>query len=147
MLKKAGIVVLGAAAGMGVLAPAAFAGEAPSHDGHSKSWDRDDDHGHHRGHHHGHDRDRDRDRDCGDVADARGSKGLVNAPNLLANADVSRLNILASDDSVNFGGSCRGGGDVADARGSSGLVNAPNLLANPDVSRLNVLASDDSVNF
>jgi ABC-type Zn2+ transport system substrate-binding protein/surface adhesin len=103
MLKKAGIVVLGAAAGMGVLAPAAFAGEAP-HEGHSKSWDHDKDHGHHHGHGHDRDKDRDRDRDrgCGDVADARGSSGLVNAPNALSNADISRLNILASDESVNF---------------------------------------------
>jgi ABC-type Zn2+ transport system substrate-binding protein/surface adhesin len=103
MLKKAGIVVLGAAAGMGVLAPAAFAGEAP-HEGHSKSWDHDHGKRHHHGHDHDRDKDRDRDRDrgCGDVADARGSSGLVNAPNLLANADISRLNVLSSDESVNF---------------------------------------------
>lgn len=62
LLKKAGMIVLGTAAGVAALSGTAFAGEAsatPSHD-HDHSWDRDHGHGH------GHDRDRDRDRDRGD---------------------------------------------------------------------------------
>ena len=55
LLKKAGMVVLGAAAGVAALSGTAFAGEAPSSSGHDHSWDRDHGHGHH---HHG-DRDRD----------------------------------------------------------------------------------------
>ena len=60
LLKKAGMIVLGTAAGVAALSGTAFAGEAsatPSSHDHGHSWDRD--HGH--GHNHG-----DRDRDRGD---------------------------------------------------------------------------------
>ncbi|MEJ2867453.1 hypothetical protein WCD74_06730 [Actinomycetospora sp. OC33-EN08] len=56
LVKKAGMVVLGAAAGVAALSGTAFAGEAQASTGHGHSWDRGHDH------HHG-DRDNDRDRD------------------------------------------------------------------------------------
>lgn len=57
LLKKAGTVVVGAAAGMLALSGAAFAGEAPCHTGGSTDSGHSRDHGHsghhHSGHHHG----------------------------------------------------------------------------------------------
>ncbi|WP_433783164.1 hypothetical protein ACQPX6_24545 [Actinomycetospora sp. CA-101289] len=153
MLKKAGIVVLGAAAGMLSLAPLASAGEASHGGGH------DNDHGHHGEH----DRDRGHGHrgggDCGDFALSQGDS-LVNASNLLANADVEDIAILGSnsgddddcggggrghgrDGGHGHGGGHRGGGDgdTAVSQGNS-LINASNLLANADVSDIAVLGSN-----
>jgi hypothetical protein len=58
LLKKAGMVVLAAGAGMVALTPAAFAGDyqglSSSSDNGGNSWDHDGDHGKHHGHEHGH---------------------------------------------------------------------------------------------
>ena len=57
LLKKAGMVVLAAGAGMVALTPAAFAGNMPdasSSDNGGNSWDNGGDHGKHHGHDHGH---------------------------------------------------------------------------------------------
>lgn len=57
LLKKAGMVVLAAGAGMVALTPAAFAGTMPdasSSDNGATSWDNGGDHGKHHGHDHGH---------------------------------------------------------------------------------------------
>ncbi|GAA4819303.1 hypothetical protein GCM10023201_00710 [Actinomycetospora corticicola] len=60
LLKKAGMIVLGTAAGVAALSGTAFAGDMPSSTGHDHSWDRGHDHGHHHG-------DRDRDNDRGNI--------------------------------------------------------------------------------
>ncbi|WP_433801813.1 hypothetical protein [Actinomycetospora sp. CA-084318] len=60
LLKKAGMVVIGAAAGVAALSGTAFAGEAPCDHG----SDRGVEGSHHHGHHHG---DRDRDNDRGNI--------------------------------------------------------------------------------
>jgi hypothetical protein len=157
MLKKAGIVVLGATAGMLSLAPLASAGEA-SHGGHD----------HDRGHHGEHDRDPHRGGgDCDKIAYSRGDS-LVNLSNVLANADVQDVNVASIDGGGNEG--CggddddrdgrhghrhhdddhdgdrgdrggRGGDRVAISEGDS-LVNASNLLANPTLEDINVLSLD-----
>jgi hypothetical protein len=150
MLKKAGMVVLGATAGMLSLAPLANAGEATQHDGgHGQ-------HGEHGEHHdggHGHGRG-----DCGDVAFSQGDR-LLSLDNIASNASISHVNVLAQDNSR--GGGCddgdrggrgghghghgrgEGGGDVAFSQGNR-LISADNLLANADVSHVNVLATDNS---
>jgi hypothetical protein len=155
MLKKAGMVVLGATAGMLSLAPLANAGEAP-------------DGGHHDGGHHGHqwDHDGDHDRggrgDCDKVAFSGGDR-LLSLDNIASNATISHVNVLARDNSR--GGDCgdhggHGGRDGRDGHGygdadrggdhkvafSSGdrLISADNLLANPDLSHVNILAEDNS---
>jgi hypothetical protein len=83
MLKKAGMVVLGATAGMLSLAPLASAGEAPSHGG---------DHGHH-GQHESHVG------DCGAsaVSGGQGNSGsqLIGANNVNVQAPINQLGILA----------------------------------------------------
>jgi hypothetical protein len=145
MLKKAGMVVLGATAGMLSLAPLASAGEMPAHDN-----------GGHHGEHHdgGHGRG-----DCSDVAFSQGDR-LISLDNIASNAEISHVNVLAQDNSR--GGDCDdrggregrgghgrdggggdGGGDVAFSQGNR-LISADNLLANADVSHVNVLASDNS---
>ncbi len=132
MLKKAGIVVLGATAGMISLAPLASAGEAPQHDGGN--------HGHGQHHDGGHDRDHDRG-GCDKFAGSAGDR-LISLDNVLSNADVSHVNVLAQDNSRD--GGCRGGGDSTAVSSGNRLISADNLLANADVSHLNVLASDNS---
>ena len=62
LLKKAGMIVLGTAAGVAALSGTAFAGEASA----TPSSQDQGHHGHGHGHGHGHDRDRDRG-DRGDV--------------------------------------------------------------------------------
>lgn len=135
MLKKAGIVVLGATAGMLSLAPLASAGETPQT-------------GHHHGHHQEHDRDGGGRGGCNEFAGSSGDR-LLSLDNVASNLDISRVNVLASDESVN-GGGCggggRGGNSTAISQGDR-LISADNLLANADVSRVNVLAKDASVNF
>lgn len=119
MLKKAGIVVLGATAGMISLAPLASAGEAPSHgDG--------DHHSHHEG-------------SCDKVAATQGDN-LIGLDNVASNLDLSHVNVLAKDNSQ--GGGCHG--NKAALSSGDSLISADNLLANADVSHVNVLASDNS---
>lgn len=129
MLKKAGIVVVGAAAGVMTMSGVAFAGDAPGHSSGSENH-----HGHHEGHH-------DSGR-CGDKLAASGGHNLVDLSNVASNLDLSHVNILASDDS--HGGGCHGHGDKAAVSGGHNLVDASNLLANADVSHVNVLAQDSS---
>jgi hypothetical protein len=92
MLKKAGMVVLGATAGMLSLAPLASAGEAHSHGG---------DHGH--GQHESHAG------DCGAsaVSGGQGNSGsqLIGANNVNVQAPINQLGVLADQD-----GDCGGGG-------------------------------------
>jgi hypothetical protein len=134
MLKKAGIVVLGATAGVMSLSGMAFAGEAHSDDSSSK-------------HHEHHDGDKGHDRDrggsCDKTAVSSGDR-LLSLDNVASNLDISRLNVLGKDDSINFGGECKG--DKTAVSQGDRLISADNLLANADVSRLNVLGKDGSVN-
>ncbi len=114
LLKKAGMVVLAAGAGMVALTPAAFAGDAPQgftseNGGHN--WDgdhhgdKDRDHGHrgHHGHwgHHG-SSDRDASSTCGnDVNQLNASKssGLINALNgSQIAAPINACSILDNND-------------------------------------------------
>lgn len=148
MLKKAGIVVLGAAAGMISLAPLASAGEAPQHN---------DDHGHSQDWHHG-------DRDRGGCDKFAGSAGdrLISLDNVASNADLTHVNVLGTDNSHDDG--CHGGGRDGGGRHGGGrdggghgrggdstavsagnrLISADNLLANANVSHVNVLGTDNS---
>lgn len=136
MLKKAGIVVLGATAGVMSLSGMAFAGESGS------SHDSDRDSSHHEG---------GRDRDgggCDNKIAASSGDRLLSLDNVASNLDLSRVNVLAQDESVNLQ-DCDGGSSGNKAALSQGdrLISADNLLANADISRLNVLASDESVNL
>jgi hypothetical protein len=155
MLKKAGIVVLGATAGMLSLAPLASAGEAPSHGG---------DHGNH-GHHHDDD-DGDRGHrggggDCDKTAISSGNR-LVSLDNLASNLDADNINVLSQDNSRDsdcdggrdghgHGGHGHGGHGGRDGGGdrtaiSSGdrLISADNILANASLDNINVLSTDNS---
>ncbi|GAA4908901.1 hypothetical protein EV188_104135 [Actinomycetospora succinea] len=151
MLKKAGMVVLGATAGMLSLAPLASAGEAPQHGG-----------GDHHGHHAGHDHDGDRGHggrgDCSKLAGSNGDR-LISLDNVASNATISDVDVLSRD--RDRGNDCDGdrghgrhghhgdrdrdgGGDrkVAFSNGDR-LISADNLLANADIRDINVLSSDD----
>ncbi|PVZ08649.1 hypothetical protein [Actinomycetospora cinnamomea] len=102
MLKKAGIVVLGATAGMISLAPLASAGEA-----------HDDDHDH-RGHSHS-------SSDCGASAVQRGQlntgdQGLLGINNTNIQAPINQLGVLSAYD--NDG--CDGDDDERGGRGGRG---------------------------
>ncbi|WP_433029338.1 hypothetical protein [Actinomycetospora sp. CA-053990] len=156
MLKKAGIVVLGATAGMLSLAPLASAGEAPSHGG---------DHGNH-GHHHDHDGDRGHrggGGDCDKTAISSGNR-LVSLDNLASNLDADNINVLSQDNSRDSDcgdGGGRGGHDGHDGHGHGGhgrdgggdrtaissgdrLISADNILANASLDNINVLSTDNS---
>jgi hypothetical protein len=157
MLKKAGIVVLGATAGMLSLAPLASAGEAPSHGG---------DHGNH-GHHHDDDGDRGHrggGGDCDKTAISSGNR-LVSLDNLASNLDADNINVLSQDNSRDsdcdsgrggrdghgHGGHGHGGHGDRDGGGdrtaiSSGdrLISADNILANASLDNINVLSTDNS---
>jgi hypothetical protein len=154
MLKKAGIVVLGATAGMLSLAPLASAGEAPSHGG---------DHGNH-GHHHDDDGDRGHrggGGDCDKTAISSGNR-LVSLDNLASNLDADNINVLSQDNSRDsdcdggrdghgHGGHGHGGHGGRDGGGdrtaiSSGdrLISADNILANASLDNINVLSTDNS---
>jgi hypothetical protein len=128
MLKKAGMVVLGATAGMLSLAPLANAGEAPSHGDHGQ-------HGHHSDH-----RDHGGRGDCDKLAYSEGDR-LVSLDNVASNLDASHINVLAADNSRDHG--CDGGDKAAVSQGNR-LISADNLLANADLSHVNVLAADNS---
>lgn len=130
MLKKAGIVVLGATAGVMSLSGMAFAGESE----HSS----DDSGSRHHEHH-----DKDRGGSCDKTAVSNGDR-LLSLDNVASNLDISRLNVLGKDDSINFGDECKG--DKTAVSQGDRLISADNLLANADVSRLNVLGKDGSVN-
>ncbi|MHC1563626.1 hypothetical protein ACR9E3_32135 [Actinomycetospora sp. C-140] len=136
MLKKAGMVVLGATAGMLSLAPLANAGEAPSHGG-------DHDNGGHHWQHDGHGHDGHGSRgDCDKTAISSGDR-LVSLDNVASNATISHVNVLAEDNSR--GGDCDGAGGRKTAISSGDrLISADNLLANPDLSHVNVLSRDNS---
>jgi len=153
MLKKAGMVVLGATAGMISLAPLASAGEAPQSGGHD-----------HHGHHAGHDHDGHRGHGGGDCSKFAGSNGdrLISLDNVASNATISDVNVLSRDrdgdrdcdgdrdrdrgrHGHHHGDRDRdGGGDrkVAFSNGDR-LISADNLLANADIRDINVLSSDD----
>ncbi|GLZ46801.1 hypothetical protein Acsp06_29860 [Actinomycetospora sp. NBRC 106375] len=151
MLKKAGMVVLGATAGMLSLAPLANAGEAPSHGDNG-------DHGHHWQHDgHGHDGHGGRG-DCDKFAGSAGDR-LVSLDNVASNATISHVNVLAEDNSRS--GDCDGDGGRDGRHGHRGdrdgdgdrkvafsagdrLISADNLLANADLSHVNVLSTDNS---
>ncbi|MDD7937703.1 hypothetical protein PHK61_04620 [Actinomycetospora lutea] len=150
MLKKAGMVVLGATAGMISLAPLASAGEDHQGGGH-------DHHGHHAGHDHG-----DRDGRGGDCSKFAGSNGdrLISLDNLASNATISDVNVLSRDrggdgdcggdrdrghgHGHHHGDRDRDGGDNRKVAFSNGdrLISADNLLANADIRDINVLSSD-----
>ena len=154
MLKKAGMVVLGATAGMLSLAPLASAGEAGHHDGGH--------HGQHESHSGG--------ADCGAsaVSGGQGNSGsqLIGANNINLQAPINQLGVLSRQDDDcgghhgdghrgghhgghghghgrDGGDDGDGGGDVAFSQGNR-LISADNLLANADVSHVNVLATDNS---
>lgn len=153
MLKKAGMVVLGATAGMLSLAPLASAGEAPSHGG---------DHGNH-GHHHDDDGDRGHrggGGDCDKTAISSGNR-LVSLDNLASNLDADNINVLSQDNSrdSDCGGGGRGGRDGHGHGGHGGhggggdrtaissgdrLISADNILANASLDNINVLSTDNS---
>ncbi|MDL5157437.1 hypothetical protein [Actinomycetospora termitidis] len=165
LLKKAGMVVIGAAAGVAALSGTAFAGDMPEKGGHDHSWDRD--HGH--GHHHGHDRDRDRDRgdndgnataiggDCANLGDQLIGVNCVNVQ-----APISQLGVLSTYNNDDDGRDGRagfghgrdgrdGGGDNdgnATARGGDqintgdqGLLGLNNVNIQAPISQLGVLST------
>jgi hypothetical protein len=157
MLKKAGIVVLGATAGMLSLAPLASAGEAPSHGG---------DHGNH-GHHHDDDGDRGHrggGGDCDKTAISSGNR-LVSLDNLASNLDADNINVLSQDNSRDSDcdgdrggrggrdghghgghghGGRDGGGDRTAISSGDRLISADNILANASLDNINVLSTDNS---
>ena len=157
MLKKAGIVVLGATAGMLSLAPLASAGEAPSHGG---------DHGNH-GHHHDDDGDRGHrggGGDCDKTAISSGNR-LVSLDNLASNLDADNINVLSQDNSRDSDcdgdrggrggrgghghgghghGGHDGGGDRTAISSGDRLISADNILANASLDNINVLSTDNS---
>ena len=153
MLKKAGIVVLGATAGMLSLAPLASAGEAPSHD-------RGHDHGSH-GHHDDGDRGhRGGGGDCDKTAISSGNR-LVSLDNLASNLDADNINVLSQDNSRDsdcdgdrggrggrdghgHGGHGHGGGDRTAISSGDRLISADNILANASLDNINVLSTDNS---
>lgn len=104
LLKKAGMVVLAAGAGMVALTPAAFAGDMPqdssSHDG-GHSWGHDKDRGHGHWGNHG-SSDRDASSTCSNGANqlnASRSSGLVNALNgAQVAAPINACSILDNND-------------------------------------------------
>lgn len=134
LLKKAGMVVLGAAAGVAALSGTAFAGDMPSSTGH--------DHGHH---HHGPDRDRDRDRggdiensavaSNGDCANFGDQLVGVNCTNV--QAPINGLGVLSSITNVSDSGSRADNGDGRSARGDNG----------GDIENSAVARNGDSYNF
>lgn len=160
MLKKAGIVVLGATAGMLSLAPLASAGESPNRDhnddhGHGQHWDNDD-HGHGHGHRGG--------GDCDKTAISSGNR-LVSLDNLASNLDADNINVLSQDNSRDrdcdgdrggrggrhghgghgHGGHDRdGGGDRTAISSGDRLISADNILANASLDNINVLSTDNS---
>jgi hypothetical protein len=150
MLKKAGMVVLGATAGMLSLAPLASAGEAASHGG---------DHGHH-GQHESHAG------DCGAsaVSGGQGNSGsqLIGANNVNVQAPINQLGVLAvQDDDCGGGhgghgghgrhGHGRDGGDEGGATAVSGgqsnsgnqLLGLNNVNAQVPINQLGILAVQD----
>ena len=159
MLKKAGIVVLGATAGMLSLAPLASAGEATTHGG---------DHGHH-GSSSDHDNDRHRGGggDCDKFAGSSGDR-LVSLDNLASNLDVDNINVLSQDNSRDHDcdgdrggrggrgghgghgghghgdGDRDGGGDRVAFSNGNRLISADNILANASLDNINVLSQDNS---
>jgi hypothetical protein len=157
MLKKAGIVVLGATAGMLSLAPLASAGEAPSHGG---------DHGNH-GHHHDDDGDRGPrggGGDCDKTAISSGNR-LVSLDNLASNLDADNINVLSQDNSRDSDcdggrdghghgghghgghgghGGRDGGGDRTAISSGDRLISADNILANASLDNINILSTDNS---
>ena len=163
LLKKAGMVVLAAGAGMVALTPAAFAGDAPtltsSDSGDSgHSWDGDrggKDHGKDHGQHHGHGHDRDWDghhkhSTGGDGASAKngdcanfGSQ-LVGLNCTNVQAPINQLGVLSSYD--NHGGH-GGSGNGASARNGDSAnfgdqligLNGTNIQA--PINQLGVLSS------
>jgi hypothetical protein len=157
MLKKAGMVVLGATAGMLSLAPLASAGEAPSHGG---------DHGNHGQH---------ESRAGGDCASAvsggQGNSGrqLIGANNVNVQAPINQLGVLAEQHSDCGGGhgghghgrhgghghdrdgdrgdrGGRGGASaVSGGQGNSGdqLIGLNNVNAQIPINQLGILADQD----
>jgi hypothetical protein len=154
MLKKAGIVVLGATAGMLSLAPLASAGEAPSHGGdHGNHGHHDDDHRGHRG-----------GGDCDKTAISSGNR-LVSLDNLASNLDADNINVLSQDNSRDSDcdgdrggrggrdghghgghghGDRDGGGDRTAISSGDRLISADNILANASLDNINVLSTDNS---
>jgi len=153
MLKKAGIVVLGATAGMLSLAPLASAGEAPSHDrghDHGSHGQHDDDHRGHRG-----------GGDCDKTAISSGNR-LVSLDNLASNLDADNINVLSQDNSRDSDcdgdrggrdghghghgghGGRDGGGDRTAISSGDRLISADNILANASLDNINVLSTDNS---
>lgn len=133
MLKKAGIVVLGATAGMLSLAPLASAGESPSHDrghDHGSHGHHDDDHRGHRG-----------GGDCDKTAISSGNR-LVSLDNLASNLDADNVNVLSQDNSRDS--DCDGGGDRTAISSGDRLISADNILANASLDNVNVLSQDNS---
>jgi hypothetical protein len=115
LLKKAGMVVLGAAAGVAALSGTAFAGDMPSSTGHDHSW----------GHDHDHDKDRDHGRDHSHGggngnATARGGDcanfgdQLVGLNCVNVQAPINQLGILSAYD--NSSDNDRDGGRNGNAR-------------------------------
>lgn len=137
MLKKAGIVVLGATAGMLSLAPLASAGEAPSHGGdhgnHGHHHDNDGHHGHRGG------------GDCDKTAISSGNR-LVSLDNLASNLDADNVNVLSQDNSrdSDCDGGRDGGGDRTAISSGDRLISADNILANASLDNINVLSTDNS---
>ena len=150
LLKKAGMVVLAAGAGMVALTPAAFAGDAPetaSTGGHSWGGDQGGDHG---GKHHGWGHDHHKHSEGGDGASAKngdcanfGSQLVgVNCTNV--QAPINQLGVLSKYE--NHGGSGNGAsarnGDSANFGDQLIGLNGTNVQA--PINQLGVLSSYDN---
>ena len=137
MLKKAGMVAVGAAAGMVVLTPAAFAGDAPSSSDSGHSW------GHDHGHHHGHSSDKGgasaHNGDC-----LNGGDQLVGLNCTNVQAPINQLGVLSKYD--NHGGHGSGAsatnGDSANFGDQLIGLNGTNVQA--PINQLGVLSSYDN---
>ncbi|WP_026205041.1 hypothetical protein [Actinomycetospora chiangmaiensis] len=129
LLKKAGMVVLGAAAGVAALSGTAFAGDWPGDSGgQSQSWghDHDGDHGRDHGHGHSHGGNGNASASNGDCANFGDQLVGLNCINV--QAPINQLGVLSSYDNSSDHGHGRNGnartGDARDGRDGGGNGNA-----------------------
>ncbi|HEY2222304.1 hypothetical protein [Actinomycetospora sp.] len=148
LLKKAGMVVLAAGAGMVALTPAAFAGDAPSSSSDSgHSWGGDDHGGQDHGWGHGHHK---HSKDKGGASATNGDcanfgSQLVGANCTNVQAPINQLGVLSKYD--NHGGSGANGasaknGDSANFGDQLIGLNGTNVQA--PINQLGVLSSYDN---
>ncbi|GLZ55180.1 hypothetical protein [Actinomycetospora sp. NBRC 106378] len=159
LLKKAGMVVLGTAAGVAALSGTAFAGDYQGTSGgdHGHSWDRD--HGHHHSHDGGNGNASARTGDCANFGDQ-----LVGLNCIAVQAPINQLGLLSSydnssdDNGGGRNGNARTGGDRDGRDGDGGgngnasarsgdqanfgdqLIGVNNVVAQLPINQLGILS-------